>query len=101
MLRSNVFKVLMVLGRCYCQQQKWSSLVSVSCNLKAYPVGRFIQGIHIINQTVVGYMPFSDFMADDRLRRRNVGIIGYIFRQVVRQVRLAFYLECNRKKRKK
>src|SRR4029453_16350477 len=57
--------------------------------------------IHINDQAVVGYVPFPNLMADDRLRRRDVGVIGYIFRKVVRQIRLAFYLECNRKKKKK
>lgn len=55
---------------------------------KGDAVGGAVQGIHIIHQPVMADVPFAHFMANDRLRGGNGGIIGDTLGQVVTEYRL-------------
>src|SRR5215212_3024073 len=87
MLLPDLRKVLVIFRRSNDQQQLWPSFVSESHGLQLKPVWRGRgYGLHIVNQPVVGHVPFPHLVINNILWLGNGRVVGNAVRQVIRKV---------------
>src|SRR3989337_2743854 len=88
MLCSYLFQVLMILCRCDDKQQQRPGFMGITGYLKTYSVGSFIECLHIAHQPVMGNVPFTYLMTNNRGGCWYLITIRNAFRQIVTEVSL-------------
>src|ERR1051325_8946000 len=88
MLLTYLIDVLVVLWRRDREQQQRSPFISMPRYFQRNPIGRLIEGIHVINELVVAHVPFAYLKTDNRLRCRDGRIKFYTVGQVIIKIQL-------------